>query len=831
MDANNNPLVQRLLGTAADGDDTQASFRTALQRMGLTSVFDITRMTRAQFALELGKHTQAAADLAYDNAQSYARRISRLYLEHLVSPNNASARHRRDLGSRSKSGSASYQTLFQENWDEFCKEGDLAAIDSPVAYLRSLYLFAGQLEGAFSSSEKIPLDKRRRDLKDLMLGQQSALVARPMLDIVNRTLEDAIKAVLGKDAHQLLATEHYPFSLPYDLHHHQCLLGLGTGKPALGELNYRMSRSLPLSPGNLYYGRVFTLPVEAQKLLSGLSPEQQKLFNGGFSDLKKSYGTETPEQLPDIEFFKERTRLTTEQVRYLLAQGEYAARASTHSPASKPKNYGAAYINGAELTAPMGLNSSTSRFEYGTPERFSRLQKMVRLQRWMGIPFNELDTLITSAMRSEKNTAMTLNINTLRTLGVYRYLNRRHGIAPEEFACLLHDIPIHASGLQLPLFDRIFDSTRLFKRPEAENGVITAPMDLSYLATGLGLAMAPDSLSWLIEQTKQHLPELKHDLPTVSSFYRQARIARMFGLTLVECISLARMIGGENFNKAMVTGTLDSSSQGTCILDVLMALDWASDWFKRANRDVASTYHLFAASLDELPLDENLEKRFKALLAKRTSTNDDQHLLENLLHELVDLSADYVPCLLKMTGTTASSVLAAISTPQGKMPQVLASLLRNAKVCQELHLSGSALQQLADHPTWLSASPSSSLTLHSVYLYERFSDCVRLNDSSEEQWLHYLQFANGDEDSANAANRRLAELLGWTHDEVQSLTENLTGKCARSVDEVDWIIRCQECSKSTGLSASLLLKATALYGESPAQEWKVVGEAIIAASH
>lgn len=839
MDANNSPLVHRLIGTAADGDDTQANFRAALQRMGLTSVFDITRMTKAQFALELGKHTDADADLAYDNAQSYALHISRLYQEHLISPSEASPRRRRDLRSKSKSDSVTYQALFDENWDSFCKEDDLAAIDSPVAYLRALYLFAGQLEGTSSSTEKIPLNTRRPDLKGIMLDQQSAFVARPMLDIVNHTLEEAIKEHLGSDAHQRLATEHYPFSLPYDLHHHQCVLGLGTGKPALGELNYHLSRTLPLSPGNLSYGSVSKPHVEAQKLLSGLSPEQQKLLleplssNSDSSGLKKCYGTETPEQLHNIEFFKERTGLTTEQVRHLLAQGEYAARASTHSPASEHKNYGAAYINGPESTAPMALDSLTNRFRNGTPERFSRLQKMIRLQRWMGIPFNELDTLVTSALLSEKNTAMTLNTNTLRTLGVYRYLNRRHGIAPEEFACLLHDIPIHACGVQVPLFDQIFNSTRLLKLPEAKNRTVSTSEDLSYLAAGL--AMTPDSLSWLIKQTKQHLPELKHDLPTVSSFYRQACIARMFGLALIECTALARMIGGDDFSKVMVRGALDATPQrsGTCLLDVLMALDWASDWIKQANRDVESLYHLFATSVDELPLDEKLDKRFKALLAERASAEDDQHLLEKLLHELVDLSADYIPCVLKMTMTEASEVVTAIKDPQGKMPGVLMRLLRNAKVCQELHLSGSALQQLADKPAWLSASASSSLTLRSLYLYERFSYCARLQSSSEEQWLHYLQFANQDGDQApeNAANKRLAELLGWTQDEVQILTKKMTGKRARSMEEVDWIIRCQECSKRTGLSASLLLKAAALDGESSIQEWKLVGEAIIAASH
>lgn len=51
------------------------------------------------------------------------------------------------------------------------------------------------------------------------------------------------------------------------------------------------------------------------------------------------------------------------------------------------------------------------------------------------------------------------------------------------------------------------------------------------------------------------------------------------------------------------------------------------------------------------------------------------------------------------------------------------------------------------------------------------------------------------------------------------------------MEALDWVIRCQACCVSTGLSAELLLKATALNPQSPASDWKTVGEALIAASH
>lgn len=844
MDASNDSLLHRLIEAPIGDDNAQADFRTALQRMGLTSVFDVMRMGKAQFVLELGQHTDVDAGQVYDNAASYARQISRLYQEHLISPSDTRRRARRSLGSDSTSASVSYQALFNEHWDQFCKEGDIAAIDSPVAYLRALYLFAGQLENASPSTGKITLEQRRPDLKGLMLDQQSAFVARPMLDIVNDTLRSAIEAHLAtsdKTVHQVLASEHYPFSLPYDLHHHQCLLGLGANKPVLGELNYRVSLKLPFSPGDSPYGRVSQSHVEAQRLLSGLSPEQQKILLAPASSdldlgvLKRSYGTENPNRLHDLSFFKERTGLTTEQVEQLLAQGAYSPRTSTESPSSiHANNYGAAYINGPESTATLTTLKSTDTVIHASRERFARMQRMIRLQRWTGIPVAELDTLIVNALRSEGNTTMTLNTNTLRTLGVYRYLNQRHGIAPQEFASLLHDMPVAACGQQVPLFDQVFNRTQLLEHPQVEDLVTTDLKTFSYLSAGLGLAMTQDSLLLLTKQTEQYLSSFKYDLSTVSSLYRQARIAQMFGLSPSECTTLALLLGGEVFCKALVTGTLSTShASEPDILDVLMALDWAVDWLKQDNRDVASWCRLFDVIEDDVPMNKSLEKRLSILLAEDPQPSGDRHVVETLLHDLADLSAEYFPCVMQMADTHATTIVAAIESAPGKMPALLATVLRTAQACKGLHLSGSTLRQLMNNPTWLAADSTGTLTPQTLYLLERFSHCAHHQARSEEHLLHYLQLANQDtpQGTGEEANKLLASLLDWSTDEVSCLTAHMEHKRAQSMEAVDWIMRCQACCQHTGLSASLLLKTTALNSDSETSDWRTVGEALIAACH
>lgn len=843
MDVSNNLLLHRLVGSHDGEDATKTALKTALEQMGVTSVFDIVRMSKAQFAQEVARYCDANAEQAYDNAQGHARRISRLYLEHQLSSSNT-RRVRRSLDSDPTSGPISYQALFQENWDQFCKDGDIAAIDSPVAYLRALYRFARRLEDSSTDSRKISLASRRPDLDTLMLDPQSALVPRPMLNIVNDTLRSHIEASLDEDTtvHQALASAHYPFSLPYDLHHQQCLLGLGSGKPALGEVNYRISLKLAFCQDGSPYGYVSQPPSEAQKLLSRLSPQQQKILLAPLASqtdvevLKKSYGTEEVGRLGDLEFFKERTGLTTEQVEQLLRHGRYSPRVSSNNPPSTRNRQDATYINGPYASPALQLETQATRqgFSHKSFERFDRLQRMIRLQRWTGIPFAELDTLLINIMHSEGNTEMTLSANTLRALGVYQYMTRRHGITPDEFASLISEMPTRASAERVSLFDQVFNRTRLLESPawerQATDLETTDLKTLSYLGAGLGLAITEDALLLLVKQTEKYLP-LKQDLPTISSLYRQARIARMFGLSPLECTELARLLGGDKFCRALVTGALDTTSPD--ILDVLMAMDWAVDWLKQNHLDVLAWCRLFDTSRDDLPLNQTLENRLAALREHAKLTRDDQRLVETLLHDIADLSAEYSPCVMKMAETNAKEIVEAIIAPDGEVSPLLARVLRTAQACQNLHLSSSTLQTLMDHPTWLASNSSGTLKPQTLYLLERFSHCARHQAQSEENLLHYFQLTDQDlsQHSAETANGLLAHLLGWNVEQVSCLTAQLPSGRATTMQDVDWVMRCQACCISTGLSASLLLKAAALNGDSPTEEWKNIGEGLIAACH
>ncbi|VVP67200.1 hypothetical protein PS914_00496 [Pseudomonas fluorescens] len=400
--------------------------------------------------------------------------------------------------------------------------------------------------------------------------------------------------------------------------------------------------------------------------------EQYNLTTAEKDFFKKSYGVELSDgsplwQMADLNDFMQRTGLHAEQVERLLCQRAYAVRLSPNCPSKNlqhagvtisgvtgkvlrfphASHYGACYVNGTgtgsdlfdsqipptcesiirdQFDNSIGLeqvemgDTKYWRLTKTSLDRFDRLQRMVRLQRWTGIPFAKLDTLIICAIRAEgeANLGMELNQNTLRALGVYRHLNRRHGIDAQEFAALMHDLTPYASGKdEVPLFDQVFNRVQLFDTPLILD---QTPIDLAatdaatqktllQLCAGLGLQPTEESLLLIARQTETHLETLKRDLPTVSSIYRQARIAQLFGLSVAELLTLAVLLGGLGYKSLLASGQLNPPTQpeipdipatpetpeipGTPeiphvvdLLDVLMQLDWAVCWLKDSQQTV-----------------------------------------------------------------------------------------------------------------------------------------------------------------------------------------------------------------------------------------------------
>ncbi|WP_367374091.1 Tc toxin subunit A [Pseudomonas lini] len=952
-----NPLLTSLIGAYS----TEKTHKESLEKLfkntlKLTSVFDITRLTETQFkerlhnAIQNDEQLKGYAKSIYDNAKCLAAQISHLYREQRLS--DGLAQHQwHPLGIRAvEQQGPSYTNLFKENWNEACKTDSIASIDSPVAYLRALYLFALQLESSTSQSatekaNRILLEKRRPDLADLSIDQQSTFAAQPMLGLVNSILDRNIQKALppsdqGKSTYDVLAQKSYPFALPYEFFQHQCLLGLSGGKPVLGELNYLISDVLPLNPNrNTQYGNVLeTTSDTAQMLMSGLGPKRQALLTetafAKNTDWTQIYGTASVSDLKKINSFLERTELKAEQLEALLAQGKHAPNTSPNVSTGAPlvHPFGARYVNGppAENSTSMSLDTETKPREIAhlTEKRLERLHRMIRLQRWLDIPFSDLDTLICSAFESQipRNQKMQLDVYLMRTLGTYRYLSRRYSITAEEFAALLYQVSPCASGENIPLFDKVFNRARLFDTPLKLDGrTFTAGGSdpdshtvLQHLSASLGLPLTEDSLLQVVKNTQKHLGSLKCDLHTLSSIYRQVRTARLFGLSITELTTLTNLLAGESISLCLVTGQMPASD----MFNVLMQLDWVTRWIKESIFDIPMLQRVLAlsdagdyplgdlqqhliqlkqqtrlnlitpqelatlalpqtvdlrADLAKTLLDEKgLVKNFAPGIYSDTSQsltravntaidvetlildedagknlrlkNDckpkltnlllrahdrQQHLVEVFLQEALLLPMNCAKDVVIWANTSVHQILTTVleSKDSHQLARQLHSLLRHAEVAARLQLSNKALTNLLRRPSWLD-TPDGQLRLSFkvLYLFDRFIHFLDAYRQPEESLLSYLELADLRH-SGGDYNGRLAQLLSWTTAEVTVLTSNLTFRRAMTMKEIDWVARCHATCKATGLSAAALLKATSLDNASPADQWKTVGEAVMAASH
>ncbi|MFO2464137.1 Tc toxin subunit A [Pseudomonas sp. 15FMM2] len=844
MDILSSPLLLNLIANPVTPGRGKVDFKTALVKLGITSIFDIVEMPRADFAQRLNELNDDNSAQAYDNALVYATQLQWLYEHQSLSSTQAPPpRSKRDLES-------TYATTFEENWGSICAPDAIAAIDSPAAYLRALVLFARQVEANGKGSlAKVTLKERRPDLDELQIDQESTFSQRPLLSIIDTILRQHIATARpNQHINTLLSTHYYPYVLPYNVHHHQCCLGLPGTLHSLGELNYRISKRLPFdATACAKYGTVKAFNFDVQCLLSGLSPEQQQVLKSpalnGESLFRIHYNWPQP---PDTQAkkgspkkvadFLQCTGLNSTQLQALLAEGSFAPHASPSTAGQTLRAYGARYVNGDTSAASSGTGiAMTLDYPAGkapnlkdtTEERFDRMQRMIRLQQWADIPFAELDTLIVSAMahESQPNTTPPISHNTLRTLGIYRYLSQRYALTPLEFCALLHRMPVQASVKEQPLFDQVFNRTLFSKQPLPLDNKPFDAQTRQQLCAALELSDTPHSLQLLIEATPR---PVHRDLTTFSSIYRQARIARLFGMTVLHCTQLAEIVGA-----SLVTPTLRSEADTVDFLDILMQLDWVITWLKDSNSSVAQLRRqLLLEPVHESPA----LKRWGDLLLEQPDSTLTKQDLTSFIAQLLDGRTSTAHTTELRRHYTTAHENAFQTTGKWPASKHLILLAPDIATLLSLPIDTTSLDQLLLNPHWLdSAQPPTArveLSLGTLYLLQSLRSCCDTYGLAEDSLLEYFQHANAPlKEPPETLNTQLSQWLGWSEKELKVWADTLPSRTVTAMDQLDWIIRCRQACTVTGLSSQTLLDASELNTSSTFDAWKSLGEAVIAKHH
>ncbi|MBC3961864.1 Tc toxin subunit A [Pseudomonas simiae] len=807
METLNRSLLARLVEQPVTPSVGKVDFNTAMDLLRFTSVFDIVELPEAEFIRRLAQYNDDDGAQAYKNACSYTTQLQWLYDQQPL--NAPHARSKRDL-------EPSAPSLLNEDWGNVCHPDAIAAIDSPVAYLRALFLFATQLEkNGRGTKTKILLSQRRPELKNLPIDHDTTFAQRPLLTLIDDMLRKQIKLHHPQEkVRALLSKQRYPLTLPYHHHHLQCRLGLSGTQHALGELNYRISKRLPFDDaGSTRYGTVKARNNDVQCLLSELNPQQQELLTQphvtGSTLFETYFGRPSaPENLDD---FLKCTALDTTQLQALLAQNSFAAHASL-SASKQLLTYGARYVNGTDrlpkLEVGQSADGKTATLLNTSLDRFDRLHRMIRLQKWIDLPFAELDTLIVSTMMLEgtANADLQISHTTLRALGVYRYLRGRYRLKPLEFSAWLDRLPVQASANEPALFDQVFNRTLLSERPLPLDDQTFDSHTRQQLCAALALSDTPDSLQLLTDAFPN---PLHRNLVTYSGIYRLARIAQVFGLSVLHCKQLADLLGPSTWSK-LANPTLSTEMD---FLDVLMRLDWAVTWLRDNDTSVTQ---LRQRLLLEPVADNPALKRWVDLLPKGLEACI-QEFLENPAPALYSNELKrYYRLHFKKTDTE---------------PTHLILLAPDITTLLPLPVNSTSLRQLLINPHWLDSEKSPTelveLSLGTLYLLQRFRDCCERYGLAQDSLLEYFESANSN--GSQTLDTRLSQWLGWDEKELRALTETLPTHRVKSMDQLDWIMRCRQACTITRLSSQMLLDASELDTASDFNKWKLVGEAIIAA--
>ncbi|MET0936614.1 MAG: Tc toxin subunit A [Luteibacter sp.] len=646
MDSSNKRYPGRGLAAMARGDATTLE---ALAEAGMRSPFDLARLPLR--VLQGMPALRAVGNLArlHREAVPAAVALARGLRERRLSGAVRSGVTFRS-GIQSLVEGPTYESQFSEPWAAFCVPGAPESNEGYLAYLASLYRYVTEVvekEPEDDRSARIPLSTRRPDLASMMLDERALAPTRAIV-VVNRILDSRIAASLqgsGQTVDDVLLLKRHPFELPYERYMAQIGYVLHRGKRSLGDLIRVGDRDYPyfVAPG-LSSARA----GDALRMDSELGPVQQEILlepihatatstntprvnprTGVRSDaathagsfLRDYYGVEDLPTLTDVARFCRATGTRKDDVESLFSIERFAPVASPNAPgiaAASPTVFGSVFINagGKPVTVQTGNDGEFHTITGAGMAHFDRIQRMLRLSRWLDLPLDQADQVVMASIRAEQAGKAPLNHVmtelTMRSLGLFRRLRRDHGVTAEDFAALLDGPALYARGGDTAQFDRIFNRTDLYAEPIVLDGSAFAvhPDEaqrpkIVRLCSALGIGFEAYLYFARIVLQVLHADEglravaskdeLVWSREVIGAFYRLVRLPAYLGISGIEAVALLQLLAknGPQFVVALVKPIV-AGHEGSSLTDTLHVIHSLCDavaWCRENTLDIGWLHH------------------------------------------------------------------------------------------------------------------------------------------------------------------------------------------------------------------------------------------------
>ena len=444
----------------------------------------------------------------------------------------------------------------------YCPCGHSASLIGPGAYFVDLMritdnYITGPNAKTIPSGQR--LEDRRSDLFDMPVTAENVDTEVPFLAIVDDVLERNL-AKTADAAYRTLAVSGFPFNLPFTLPHARIRVNLDQLGTSLGAVGSALRPTpwdapWPLPPLPLAT-EILGLGASTCMLLTAPSPLPTWL-------LERCYGVDGhhDDRLPamsGVPLFLERTGLARGELDTLLGEDLSPAEIAANGASGF-------YINNTGETgtpAPIcvtrtsgSLNETLANL---TNLRLERISRFVRLSRALGWSFAKLDWIIGRC-------GGVIDAALIQTIAQMRQVGAALGeTAPIAMAALFSPLKTSGQGpgpVRADFFDQIFNNPSILagRDPYADGSAVPfnpaakAPWDPASRSginneirsrLGGALQVGDDDLTLISDWIRGFggLPTLTMDLPTLSLFYRVARMARLTGLAVAEFLCLLKLM-------------------------------------------------------------------------------------------------------------------------------------------------------------------------------------------------------------------------------------------------------------------------------------------------
>jgi hypothetical protein len=623
----------------------------------------------------------SAANVLLEKATVLAVSCERAYRERqLVTQSPPNPLHRNGIRARSKTPTFDQ---FNPDWENSTPSQSPDANNGPNAYLVRLCKMARDLEKS-AGGKVIKVADRRPDIEKLRLDPVSLYQIKPTVALVNEVLEEIIKASVPEKADyavdDLMLDVRFPFrSMPFEWYHRQWSLVLKQNGILLGAVVRTID---PTAPYFTQPGAHGSFSDVALRQSCDMGPLAQSLLTENFlasaasledphgltessgqwqADvvptpaerfIKDNFGT-TEEKLKDSVFFCDQVSIDARALTQLFSIEDYATTVSKNQTlveAAGPQYFGSVFINNGQ-DEPLGLTAavqgSTRQLTKTSFNRFERINRMLRLARWLKLTHSECDRLVVAAIRAEQrkdlqddsaqvNEPLRITNNTLRAIGLFQEFRELFGCSAEDFSALINEISIFSQGKRGSQFDRIFNDKAYFDTPLIlDNGsfLIDAPTradqrTVDQICSALGLNQeAWRYLSRFIAKSHNLTTELQRSLPILSSFYRFVKLASLLQITPIELGALLETISARGAGGLLqkITGESRISVSGAIgegdVLSVMQAIADCVLWCRENDlsviwlvRHVAPVIEPPLATAADINLLDTLHKRLQPVL-------------------------------------------------------------------------------------------------------------------------------------------------------------------------------------------------------------------------